>query len=73
MAKIIITLEDSRGDNGKPSVSVDMSGVPTTPLGTPRPTEAVRIFNKLFDLVASEKMLGAIPACRWQPTTTTLQ
>ena len=73
MAKIIITLEDCREDNGMPSVAVDMTGVPTTSWGTPRPTEAVRIFNKLFDLVASEKMLGSIPACRWQPTTTTLQ
>jgi len=73
MAKIIITLEDRREDNGTPSVAVDMTGVPTTSLGTPRPTEAVRMFNKLFDLVASEKMLGAIPAYRWQPTTTTLQ
>jgi len=44
MAKITITLEDRRDDNGKPSVAVDMTGVPTTNLGTPRPTEAVRIF-----------------------------
>ena len=72
MAKIIITLEDRRDDNSKLLVAVDMSGVPTNPLGLPRQTEVVRIFNKVFDLVASEKMLGAIPACRWQPTTTTL-
>ena len=71
MAKITITLEDRREENGRPSVAVDMTGVPTTHLGTPHQTEAVRMFNKLFDLVASEKMLGAIPACRWQPGTTT--
>ena len=73
MAKITITLEDRREDNGRSSVAIDMTGVPTNRLGAPRQTEAVRIFNKLFDLVASEKMLGAIPAYRWQPTTTTLQ
>lgn len=73
MAKITITLEDCAEGNGKPSVTVDMTGVPTSSLGTPRQTEAVRLSNKVFDLVASEKMLGAIPACRWQPTTMTLQ
>lgn len=73
MAKITITLEDRREEDGQPSVAIDMTGVPTTHLGTPHQTEAVRMFNKLFDLVASEKILGAIPACRWQPTTTTLQ
>ena len=73
MAKITITLEDRHESNGKPSVTVDMTGVPASPLGAPRQTEATRLSNKLFDLIASEKMLGAIPACRWQPTTTTLQ
>jgi hypothetical protein len=72
MAKITITLEDRREDSGKSSVAIDMTGVPTSPLGAARQTEAVRIFNKVFDLVASEKMLGAVPACRWQPGTTTL-
>ncbi len=71
MAKIIFTLEDHR-ENGVPSVSVDMTGVPANPLGGPRQTEAVRISNKVFDLIASEKMLGTVPACRLQPSTTTL-
>ena len=72
MAEITLTLEDRREDNGRPSVAIDMTGVPTNPLGAPKQSEAVRIFNKVFDLVASEKMLGTVPACRWQPTTTTL-
>lgn len=72
MAKITITLEDRHQGNGKPSVSVDMSGVPSPPLDAPRQTEAMRLSYKLFDLIVSEKTLGAIPACRWQSSTKTL-
>lgn len=71
MAKITITLEDRRDNNGATTVEVDMTGVPTNAMGKPHQTAAVRMSHTLFDMVASEKMLGTIPACRWQPTTTT--
>lgn len=72
MAKVVITLEDTRDDSGKTTVSLDMSGVPAGALGRPQQTAAVRISNKLFDMAASEKVLGSIPACRWQPGTTSV-
>ncbi|SDZ39511.1 hypothetical protein [Pseudomonas salomonii] len=72
MAKITITLEDRHQGNGKPSVTVDMTGVAAPPLDAPRQTEAMRLSYKLFDLIVSEKMLGTIPACRWQSSNTTL-
>ncbi len=72
MAKIIITLEDSRDEQGKPSVNVDMAGVPTNPFGQQAQTAAVRMYRTVFDIVAGERVLGSIPACRLQPSTQTL-
>ncbi|MBV4522167.1 hypothetical protein KVG88_19070 [Pseudomonas sp. SWRI74] len=72
MAKITITFEDCRDEQGKPSVNVDMAGVPTTAFGQHIQTAAVRMYRTVFDLVAGERILGSIPACRLQPSTQTL-
>lgn len=72
MAKITITLEDRRDDSGKPTVSLDMSGASSSPLGGVALTEAVRISKMLFGMAASEEALGDLPAYRRQPSTATL-
>ncbi|WP_448646767.1 hypothetical protein [Pseudomonas mohnii] len=72
MAKITITFEDCRDEQGKPSVNVDMAGVPTNPFGQHAQTAAVRMYRAVFEMVAGERILGSIPACRLQPSTQTL-
>lgn len=72
MAKITITLEDRHDDTGKPTVSLDMTEVPLGPFGKPLETAAVRMSHTLFGMVANEKALGTIPACRWQPSPNTV-
>lgn len=72
MAKVIITLEDRRDDNGSPTVALDMSGVPATPLGNMQQTQAVRISQMLFGMAACEERLGGLPACQRQPCNQTI-
>ncbi|APC16313.1 hypothetical protein BLL42_11460 [Pseudomonas frederiksbergensis] len=72
MAKITITLEDHHDDSGKPTVSLDMSGARVGPFGQTSQTEALRISQMLFGMAACEESLGALPACRRQPSNTTL-
>lgn len=72
MAKIIITFEDCRDEQGKPSVNVDMTGVPANPFGQHAQTAAVRMYRTVYDIVAGERILRSIPACSLQPSTQTL-
>jgi hypothetical protein len=72
MAKITITLEDRRDDNGKPTVSLDMSGARVGPFGQTAQTEALRISHMLFGMAACEESLGALPACRRLPGNATI-
>lgn len=72
MAKITITLEDRRDETGKPTVSLDMTEVPIGPFGSPLETTAVRMSRTMFEMVANEKALGSIPACRWQSSPKTV-
>jgi len=72
MAKIIITLEDHRDGNGKPTVSLEMSSAPTGPFGGVARTEAVRISEMLFGMAACEESLGSLPAYRRQQSNATL-
>ncbi|AJO77507.1 peptide methionine sulfoxide reductase MsrA [Pseudomonas chlororaphis subsp. aurantiaca] len=69
MAKIIFTLEDSRADNGAPTVTLDMSGVPT---GTAHRSAACFISDMLWGMASCEQILGELPAHRRQPSNATL-
>ncbi|WP_064116745.1 hypothetical protein [Pseudomonas fluorescens] len=72
MAKITLTLEDRHDENGKPTVSLDMTGARVGPFGQTSPTEALRISQMLFGMAACEEALGGVPACRRQPHNHTL-
>jgi len=69
MAKITLTLEDSLDDTGKPTVSLDMTGVPT---GVQTPSAAAYISGLLWGMASSEQILGELPAHRFQPSNKTL-
>ena len=72
MAKVIITLEDRRNENGSPTVALDMSGVPATLSGNMQQTQAVRISQMLVGMAACEERLGDLPAHRRQPCNQTI-
>lgn len=67
MAKIMITLQDNRNDSGKPTISLDMSGVP---IGTT--SAAFFVAKMLWGMASSEQILGELPAHRRQPSNATL-
>ena len=71
MAKITITLEDSRNDDGSPVVTLDMTGVPVSLGGNMHQTAAVRMSQTLYGMAASDEALGTIAAYRWQPANNT--
>ncbi|AZC67394.1 hypothetical protein [Pseudomonas chlororaphis] len=69
MAKIIFTLEDRRDDSGAPTVTLDMTGVPT---GTAPRSAACFISEMLWGMASCEQILGELPAHCRQPSNATL-
>lgn len=72
MAKITLTLEDSLDDTGKPTVSLDMTGVPVGMPARQNPSAAVEISGLLWGMASCEQILGDLPAYRLQPSNKTL-
>ncbi|MFK3641427.1 MULTISPECIES: hypothetical protein [Pseudomonas] len=68
MAKIILTLEDSRDDGGKPTISLDLTGMPKGM----NPSAACVISEMLWGMASCEQILGALPAHRRQPSNSTI-
>lgn len=69
MAKITLTLEDRRDDSGAPTVTLDLSGVPT---GAAHRSAACSISEMLWGMASCEQILGELPAHRRQPSNSTI-